>query len=217
MDMASEIQHGEPRGQWPTRDARPALKVIGLSGKMGSGKSTVASQLMGLIPGSVVLSFAGPLKREAASVYGFPEALAYSESGKKSLVALSPEGEKIMGRGMATVREILQAHGTMRRAEDPEYWDKQMTRALDILEGNGVPLVVVDDVRFPSEVATLAHRGARLYRIEPYPGWIPSETAQHASETALDDFPFWDSEFCPEHGIGHLEAISAIIAGYART
>lgn len=216
MDTAGDIQHGEPRGQWPKQATSPALRIIGLSGKMGTGKSTIAANLMALIPGAVTLSFAGPLKREAAAIYGFPEALAYSESGKKTMVVLPDEGEKIMGKGMATIREILQAHGTLRRQEDPEYWGKQMDKALDVLEGNGVKAVIVDDLRYPSELRLLARRGARLYRIEPYPGWAPSETSQHASETALDDYAFWDSHFMPERGLSHLDAISAIIAGYAR-
>lgn len=186
------------------------MRIVGLSGKMGCGKSTVASHLLNMIPGAACFAFAGPLKIEAAATYGFPVELAYTEAGKNSTVML-PDDKNPMGTDTATVRQILQKHGMLRRTQTPGYWDDKMRESLETLRGNGVPCVVVDDVRFVSEVALLRQAGAAIYRIEPYPGWEPSANALHESETALDDFCGWDMTFSPVKGLHHLEAVAHCI------
>ena len=187
------------------------MRIIGLSGKMGCGKSTVANYLLGMIPGAERLAFGDPVKRECAETYGFPVDLCYTEAGKNTTIFLADDKNPI-GRDTAKVREILQLHGTnYRRKQNPRYWDDKMVAALATLRGNGVSCVVVDDCRFPSEVALLREAGAAVYRIEPYPGWEPGPNALHESETALDDYTAWDMTFAPMKGLHHLEAVAHCI------
>lgn len=47
--------------------------IIGLAGRAGSGKSTVARMLCEMVPGAREIAFAGPLKAIVGEVYGWPD------------------------------------------------------------------------------------------------------------------------------------------------
>jgi hypothetical protein len=82
--------------------------------------------------------------------------------------------------------------GHERRVEDPEYWCKRLASVIDVLQTAGVRMAVVDDIRFPNEIATLRLRGAFLVRVEPHDAWTPGRYADSPSETALDSSVGWD-------------------------
>jgi energy-coupling factor transporter ATP-binding protein EcfA2 len=62
------------------------IKIVGIHGKAGSGKSTVARVLQSLVPieqgKAVIKAFATPLKLLCSEVYDYPHALNYSAEGK---------------------------------------------------------------------------------------------------------------------------------------
>lgn len=183
--------------------------IIGLSGKLGTGKTTVADALMDLLPGSRRLSFAAELKRMASELYNYP--LEWNYSGKDKVVSLLPDlpagAASPSWNGQATVREILQYYGTdVARARDPDFWVKTVERR--ICEGE---IAIIDDVRFPNE-RDLAMRKGFCFRIEPYPGYRAADG--HASETALDGAEFTEV-FRPEFGREHLIKVAREIAAYA--
>lgn len=188
------------------------MRVIGLSAKLGCGKTTVASMILDKVPGAVRLAFADALKIEVSHTYKIPLELCYSEAGKQMVVYIGEEGEKNLGAHTLQVRQVLQKHGTeYRRAQDPLYWDNKMREALRLHERNGTPLVVVDDCRFPSELELLREFNGNLYRLQPYPGWKPGKNADHISETALDAYQFWDCVFYPNKGMEQLQAVAQCI------
>ena len=188
------------------------MRVIGLSAKLGCGKTTVANMILESTPGAARLAFADNLKIEAANTYKFPLELCYSEVGKQTLVFLGQEGMENLGAHTMSIRAVLQKHGTeFRRAQDPLYWDNKMREALRLHEHNGTPLVVVDDVRFESECALIREFDGALYRLQPYPGWKPGKNADHISETALDDYDRFDMVFYPEKGMEQLKAVAQYI------
>lgn len=190
------------------------MKVIGLSAKLGCGKTTVANMILELVPKAARAAFADNLKVEVANNYGFPLELCYSEAGKGSLVFLGEEGMANLGAHTMSVRSVLQKHGTeYRRAQDPLYWDNKMREVLTLHRENGTPLVVVDDVRFPSECDLIREFGGSLYRLQPYPGWKPGKNADHISETALDSFDGWDAVFEPAKGMEQLRGVAERIVG----
>lgn len=179
------------------------MNLIGISGKIGCGKSTLA-HLVAQRLGWAVTSFGARLKDEVAQLFGFSRSSCDTPEGKDRIVDLieSPWAAATLAmtrdsRATMSVRELLQVWGTdVRRAQDPDYWVRSMRGFLES-EGGGW---VLDDLRFPNEAALVREQGLLLVRLEPYPGWEPGPHAGHLSETALDDFQGWDLILSPLKG-----------------
>lgn len=166
--------------------------ILGISGKIGCGKSTLA-QMLAADLGWRVLSFGGLIKDETSRVFGFPREWCDSQQGKRRVVQLKPSAK--LG-ATATVRQLLQYWGTdVCRAKDPEYWMRAMAHAMENQVG-----VIVDDVRFANEARMILARGGMLVRLDPYKGWEPGPEAEHVTETALDSWPTWALRAAPSLG-----------------
>lgn len=185
--------------------------LIGISGKIGCGKSTLATCLQRRLPGAAVVSFGGAIKDEAADYFGFDRALCDTAEGKRTIVALTAVRAREFGKNEARVRELIQWMGAHRRAENPDYWLWRMVHVLDDLQLAQVPAAIVDDVRMPEEARlVLGRRHGQLYRLDPYPGWEPGPDANDITETALDDWARWTDRYAP--GLGELDAVADCIA-----
>ena len=185
------------------------MKLIGISGKMGVGKSTVANIIVKQVPGSERTAFGDILKRDVAEAYQLP--LVYLYEAKHTVIHANAERIKAgwpEGREALTVRELLQWYGTdFVRAQNPDYWVVAMREHLRSLRD--VPLVVIDDIRFPNEADLIHALGGTLVRINPYPGYTVSpDIATHASETALDGWMDWDAEYTPAYGEEALKRVA---------
>ncbi len=177
--------------------------IIGLSGKTGTGKSTIALNIADIIleqgGRAEILPFALVLKRECARRFGFPLGLALSQEGK-SQVIFHPE----LPNGCMTIRRILQWYGTdVCRRRDPDHWVKIMRVLVDGIKSGTT--IIIDDIRFPNEADFVLERGGYLVRVHPYAEWEPGADAGHKSETILDDWAgihggWWHFEIYPEHG-----------------
>jgi adenylate kinase family enzyme len=173
------------------------MHVIALSGKIGTGKTTVAEMLLKYLPYKRI-AFADVLKQETAKKFRFPVELCYSETGKNTEVPM-PDGR------LLTVRNLLQWYGTdVKRAQDPDYWVKRMEMTL-YKPAYRLSGVIIDDVRFPNEAHLVERLGGSLFRIQPYPGYV--QKSDHVSETVLDDFIF-PIVFTPDYGKNHLQAVA---------
>lgn len=183
--------------------------IIGISGKIGSGKSTLAKMLVeALGPGWVRMSLGDEVKKEAAEMFGFDVALAYSPEGKNSVLV----GIDTFIGGInpsLTVREILQYWGTdVRRAEDPNYWVKKLAAAIPAGKS-----VVIDDIRFHTEAEFVLGLGGKLFRLDLYPEYQPPAVgSEHTSETELDDYPGFHGTFAPR--FGELRSVAYEIVKY---
>ena len=168
--------------------------IIGLSGKIGCGKSFLANLFLKEHPEYTKIGFADILKVECSNLYNYPNELNYTEDGKNQIVQANGLPRRFM-----TVREILQWHGTdLRRAEDPDYWVRKM---IDTLLQHEVPnTVIIDDVRFLNEAAMIKGTNGLLIRLNPYPEWKPGKYADHISETDLDDYEEWNLVLSPKFG-----------------
>ena len=154
-------------------------RLIGLySPAPQSGKSTVARVMAD--DGFGTRSFATPIKRMAVELLasaGFtPEEMGhFMEAGKE---------EGIPALGNVSFRYLCQTLGT-------EWGRNQITHNLwvDLLLNNpDLPhLVVIDDVRFPNEIAAIQQRGGEVWRITRPEGFIQTE---HMSEGLLDSYAF---------------------------
>lgn len=182
-------------------------KFVGFSGKIGTGKSYLANLVCGLFQarrGEPLLrvSFGKVLKDEVSIKYGLSENLLHTQDGKDFKITIgmgfarswpieltAPEW---IENGVVTPREILQWYGTeYTRARDADYWVNAVKSLVDqwwAKEAHEYDsgLVIVDDVRFPDELALINKNGI-CYRLEPYPGWGPGPHSAHASETSLDN------------------------------
>jgi len=193
------------------------MQLIGLSGKMGVGKSTVANMIVKQVPGAERAAFGDILKREVAEAYQLP--LVYLYEAKHTVIHANaerikagwPEGIKTL-----TVRELLQWYGTdFVRAQNPDYWIVAMREHLRSLRD--VPLVILDDVRFGNEANLVLELGGKLVRIEPYPGYtVSANIAAHASETALDEWDHWHAVYTPAHGEEELKRVAMDVIAEAK-
>lgn len=182
------------------------MKVIGLSGKIGVGISTVAGYLVEADQlNRTCVSFAGILKQEVHEVFGVPLHWCYE---CKSWHWPVKEKYEVEGRTFEppekdmSVRNILQWWGTeVRRTVNPGYWVNSMKDLLVCLERSGIKLVIIDDVRFSDEAQLVKDCEGALVRIEPYTMWrCDRKVAEHISETALDFYSDWDLVLNPEFG-----------------
>jgi len=155
--------------------------IIALSGKMGCGKTTLADELLQIRPGHRI-SFADALREEVAALLNVYLRDVYTQEFKSE--------EFQIGNRRMTGREILQWWGTeIRRASDKDYWSRKMAERCQLMPGC---FLVVDDMRFMSELEVMRDLHAICIRINPHENWTPGPSANHASETDLDEYTLWD-------------------------
>ena len=170
--------------------------LIGLSGKAGSGKSTVANYLEDRHR-YAQFAFANALKDTVGLAFGFSREQLYGS-----------HKEFVDRRWGVSPRWCLQWLGTeILRDRWPDIWFRHLRRdILDYLSINGQRPVVVSDVRFRDEAQALKNMGAVLIRIERpgCPGEIGGFDFSHISETDLDD---WDGFDHVIHNDGTLKEL----------
>ena len=139
---------------------------IGISGKMGVGKSTITDLLIKAIPNAGRLSFAEPLYRA--------QNLIYREFGLKL------RGDKD--------RDLLIALGQWGRDIHSDFWVGLAAKAGFNSEFD---VVICDDIRFPNEANFFKKHGI-LIRIEGEQRGdnVDTSRASDATECALDDYKF---------------------------
>lgn len=139
--------------------------LIGISGKMGTGKSTV-SNILREATGAEIISMASP-------IYKLQD-MIYDECN------LEMKGDKD--------RDLLIALGLWGRSKDKEFWLEQF--ANKILQSSS-DIIICDDVRFPQE-AEFFRRNGFLFRITGAQRGnnVDESKFNNESETALDDYEF---------------------------
>lgn len=202
---------------------------IGISGKKGTGKDTVANFLSTIMSGTTIankklnvriLSFGDPLKYEASSVYQYPLEWGYSQEGKERVVSFTMESTDPRLPTMATkiglnnydckLRNILQYYATeFRRAQDPNYWTNAMD-TLIVQHAMDADVIILPDVRFINELQYVLGKRLNLaIRIEPYPDYVYDDNSTHTSETELDDhMKSFHQIYKPKYGKIFLKSIA---------
>ena len=168
------------------------MKLIALCGAAGAGKDTVADMLP-----ARKLAFADALYREVAEAWGVEQHVLRCRETKETpsrLLRLDWCGNDaftghlrragVVFQGSfdgdqmpRSPRQILQGWGDYRRAQDPDYFVKQMQPDGD---------TVITDVRFPNEAALVRQLGGQLWQIRR-PGYEAGGTG-HASDTDGSEF-----------------------------
>lgn len=151
------------------------INLIGISGRIGHGKDTVAGIINELTKNIYQIKrFSGKLKQMASLLTGIDAEDFNRQEIKKQYL-----GEEW---GM-TIRELLQKLGTdaVRNGLHENAWVNALFA--DYEPGNRW---IVPDVRFPNEYMAIKKRNGIIIRVERG----PKPLNEHPSETALDVFSF---------------------------
>ena len=172
--------------------------IISITGKIGSGKDTIADIIMQYTPYHdwEIKKFAGKLKVIAEILSGVPKINFEDQEFKKQ--DMGPEW------GM-TYRDLLQKLGTeaMRNGLHENVWVNALMSdytpahyavgalETELSEESAVyPNWLITDTRFPNELESAkAHNGITIKVVRDSGNTIGTT---HASETALDDYTKWD-------------------------
>lgn len=174
------------------------VPIIGLSGKIGSGKTTFSNYLRNLQYDLEPRSFAEILRQMTAIFINRPVDKLRSIEDKNSDTCMDQ-----------TVGVILQKLGTeVGRAIHKDAW----VRSLFLHYEEGLSRWIIDDVRFPNEADEIKRRGGVVIRFEGDPGDVRKNTTRdltHPSETALDDYENFDVIIKTEDFMNDLAGILA--------
>ena len=149
-----------------------ATKLIGLTGKAGSGKDTAAGFIRNYLgAGCMTIAFAKPIK-DALAAMGFPEPT--DRSAKEAKV----EGFDF------TWRQLAQTLGTeWGRQHDSDLWLKLAMQKVDHCQ-KSVDFVITD-VRFENEATAIRNRGGEIWHITGRQGSLVGGTGTHVSESGV--------------------------------
>jgi hypothetical protein len=170
-------------------------KIIGIAGKIGSGKDTLADFIIKELELQNKKTerrfFANLLKEMHKQLTGFG---GWTQEEKN--VYLDEVG--------FTVGEGLQKIGDgLRQLYHPLIW---IISALRNLPDDAV--TIVTDVRYPNEVDYIKQAGGAVIRLEGDPAKIRENSKRdlnHSSEIALDDYRDWDVLYENNKGFTELE------------
>jgi len=139
-------------------------------------------------------SFADPLKYMAMSLFGLKEEQAYGSQEHKNQVVPHLRWENMPGQargcrsGPMTAREFLQYLGTdVMRYIDKNVW---VNRCLKDIEEEQPILAVIDDCRFPNEVAAIQAAGGKVIGLTRDTEVEDSHVSENAFKEVWDDMDY---------------------------
>ena len=175
-------------------------KIIGISGKIGSGKTTFSTYLQNLFKDIQPRSFAENLRRIVSVFINRPVDQLRSSTDKETMTC--------MGK---TVGVLLQEVGTeVGRQINKDAWVLSLFEYYD----PETSYWIIDDVRFPNEADYIKKMGGVVIRFEGDPGGVRKTSTRdlnHVSETALDNYTDFDVIIETEKYMNDLEGIFSVI------
>lgn len=171
------------------------IKVIGLSGKAGSGKDYIASRIITPKYGYVPFSIAWHVK---ANLVG-KGVLTYEEA----FITKPPHARHLLQQEATESGRDVFGEDIWLRAADS--WMRT------IYESWGIQRFVLPDVRFPNEVEYIKKMGGKVIRIiapnRVAQSPLSQEARNHYSETALDDYPLDNFDGIIDNDIGNEDTL----------
>lgn len=166
----------------------PKYKLIGLSGKIGTGKDTAAKWICESYPEYEIVPFAGALKKVVSIMTSTSYESQFTREGK----SYQPPNH------LYTISRYHQLIGQFGR----EYFHNDIW--INIALNHPAKYKIISDVRYPNEADTIKAAGGIVIRIVSFSRNYFTETRengsrkiiddgrdiQHISETALDNYQF---------------------------
>lgn len=165
-----------------------SINILAVSGKLCSGKSTLAQAIVAREPLLTRHNLADALKDRIAWICGVDR--TYIDAHK------------------AMFRPIMQYYGTdiMRAIHGDDYWVNLLVADLQGIDEQNDVYAIVDDARFPNEQEGLRNAATRFHSVrlivtpeEQYERYLnvngeppTDEILTHPSETACDEYPNFD-------------------------
>lgn len=163
--------------------------IIGLTGRKGRGKSTLATMLVEQIDGAEIVALADALRDEVNTALNMIDAEA--EDHPSGTIYLLKDGGEVVTRPWLEERKatvfgpILQGWGEFRRQwNGPDYWVYCLD---DYVSVSRRPAVIIPDVRYVNEAEWIKSQGGLLVAIEGPCRWEgDARDDTHPSETGVD-------------------------------
>lgn len=179
IQQSDEMYCASCNTRWDVNDPRtyckkPRQMLIGIAGRAGSGKSTMARLIRNNLGHVNVLKFARPLK---AATRGLLIDVGYSSDEAERAIEGDLKNVHDPRLGGYSPRDMMQAIGNGLRTElDDAFW----VELWRVRARMSTCHVIVDDVRYANEAATVRELGGRVVMITGRAD--PQVTADHVSE-----------------------------------
>jgi hypothetical protein len=173
-------------------------RIIGISGKYGSGKSTFSSYFLTRHPQYSRHSFADCLRDVVCLMTNTDVELSRTKEGKNTFLP----------KWNLTIGQLLQKIGTVGiRSVIEDAWVMALFERFDEHS-----LWIIDDVRFPNEADAIRAAGGIILRFEGDPGGVYKELCQtrdpfHPSEIAMDNYEYFHRVIKTEEFINQLDSL----------
>ena len=171
--------------------------VIGISGKIRSGKSRVAKTIIDILEENgkcgVVKSFAQPLYEIISEMYDNDIETIKKDKQDKVPVYINTRQTQ-SGFKISSYREILQIIGTgARKHGDVDIWVNALfgcnnEKVTSSLGSNKNSFWIIDDLRFPNEAKRIRDCNGILIRVERE----EHQPNEHLIENSLNNWKDWD-------------------------
>lgn len=184
-----------PETKWFLNKYEPKLCIVGLSGKAGSGKNTMADS--GAFNGYTQLAFASPIKKITKTMFHLEDKHLYDNVVKEQIILDDNGNPKWHIQGVpASPRLMFQWIGTILRSEvASDYFLKSMHEEIKkeikkklnthYLWRPKYIKIVITDVRFPNEAEFIRKLGGSIIKIERPSIITTTKLTEHESEKDL--------------------------------
>jgi len=178
------------------------MRVIGLLGRAGSGKSTAARYLRDH-HGADVTGLAVPLKEMAREIWEFSSDQLYGDAAVK---------ERVDERWNMSPRTVMQRLGQSARQHlGPKVWINGLRLAIN---ASHAQFVVVEDVRYENEAQAFAEAGWSVVKIVN-PMRESEADSNHPSEAQVDT-AMYDYLVVNKMDLTFFEALDSVMTAVMR-
>lgn len=177
------------------------IKILGVSGKIGSGKDTFAELLAKQLPGKVERhALADNLRLITEIISGIRMTTTHEidEPFCNEIRNYTQDQKNILIKQFnKTIGETLQLVGTelFRDNYDTDVWVKSLFSEEMYDKLNNGKIIIIPDVRFINEADYILQEGGYLIRLEGDPAGVRENSLRdlnHLSETNLDNYTKFD-------------------------